>query len=233
VSEADRIAKVYRDPGLRSRSSRWDPNNPGNRAIYAERHALTESLLRERGYLPLRGHRVLEVGSGLGAELASMVEFGASTSDLVGVELLPERVELARQAHPGIEFRAGDAEKLDFPDASFDLVMAITIFTSILDRAVAAGVANEIRRVLKPRGAVLWYDFRYDNPSNRNVRGIGESEVRKMFPGFQGRLHTVTLIPQIARRLGPLTSVLYSALAAVPPLRSHLLGLLQKPNDAV
>jgi len=40
----------------------------------------------------------------------------------------------------------------------------------------------------------------------------------------------VTLLPPLARRLGPATPLAYPVLAALPPLRSHLIGLLRKPR---
>ena len=95
---------------------------------------------------------------------------------------------------------------------------------------MAANVAHEISRVLKPGGAVVWYDFRYDNPQNRNVRGLGQQEVEALFPGHAASLRTVTLLPPIGRRLGPATGLLYPLLSAFPPLRSHLIGLLVKPD---
>jgi len=60
------------------------------------------------------------------------------------------------------------------------------------------------------------------------VRGVSASRVRELFPQLDGRLHPVTLLPPLARRLGPATSTLYPVLGAVPPLRSHLLGVLRK-----
>jgi hypothetical protein len=108
-------------------------------------------------------------------------------------------------------------------------VLAVTVFSSIFDTSMAANVAGEIERVLRPGGALLWYDFRYDNPSNRDVHGVRELEVRRLFPGLDGRLLGLTLLPPLARRLGPMTAVAYPILSRLPPLRSHLLGLLQKP----
>ena len=52
------------------------------------------------------------------------------------------------------DVRQMDAEKLDFPDATFDFVCATSVFTHMLP----AGVANylrEIRRVLRPGGRCL------------------------------------------------------------------------------
>jgi len=194
-----------------------------------ERIAEAERSLREMlGVESLAGRSFLDVGSGSGAELAWFRELGAQESRLVGIDLLPERVEAARLAFPGLEFHAGNAEHLPFPDGAFDLVLAYTVFSSILDAEMAANVGSEIVRVMATGGGLLWYDFRYDSPSNRNVRGVSESRVRQLFPSLRGGLHRVTLLPPLARRLGPLTPIAYPTLSAVPSMRSHLLGLLLK-----
>lgn len=227
MTEAERIAQAYRsrDP---SAIKRWDLGNAGNRRILAERRRLTTQLLERAGWLPLGERQVLDVGSGTGAELAWLREVGARDAGLVGIDLLPERVEAARQSFPGLDFQAGNAERLPFPDSSFDVVVACTLFSSILDEGMAKSVAGEIQRVMRPGGGLLWYDFRYDSPSNPNVRGLGERRVRSLFPDLGGELIRLTLLPPLARRLGPLTPAAYPVLAAIPPLRSHLLGLLRK-----
>lgn len=229
MSEAKRIAQVYREREG-AVGSRYDPRNRGNRLVLEERRSLTRRLLAAAGWLPLGRRRVLDVGSGSGAELAWLLELGASPSRLLGIDLLPERVAAARSVHPQLDFRAGNAERLDFDDCSFDLVMAITLFSSILDASMAANVASEIHRVIKAGGGLLWYDFRYDNPGNRNVRGVPESRVRALFPHLDGNLHSLTVMPPLVRRLGPVTTPAYALLAAVPPLRSHLIGLLRKAS---
>lgn len=142
---------------------------------------------------------------------------------------MPERIALAQESFPDIQFQVGNAEHLAFPGAYFDLVLLYTVFSSILDIRMARNVAQEVSRVLKPGGAIVWYDFRYNNPRNPHVRGLKRAALGALFPDFQFGLHTITLFPPLARRLGPLTSVLYPALAAIPCLRTHYLGLLQKP----
>jgi len=230
VNEADRIAHAYE--GLEERAGgRWDPANRGNQLIVRERRVATTRLLQGAGLLPLGTREVLEVGSGAGGELGWLVELGAAPQHLTGVDLLEDRVALAAKAYPEINFHQGNAEKLEFADASFDLVMAITVFSSIFDGQMAANVASEILRVLRAGGGLLWYDVRYDSLSNRNVRAVTAARVRELFPALQGELTTVTLLPPLARRLGPLTGGAYPLLTHVPPLRSHLLGLLRKPQS--
>ncbi|TME01118.1 MAG: class I SAM-dependent methyltransferase [Chloroflexi bacterium] len=225
MSETERIARAYRERDERA-ATRWDLRNPGNQRILSERRGLVKRLLQRQGWLPLADRRVLDVGSGSGAELAWFRELGASDSHLAGIDLLPERVEAARRAFPRIAFRAGNAEHLPFPDQAFDLVVAYTVFSSILDPEMAANVASEVRRVMRPGGGLLWYDFRYNSPANPNVSGVSADRVRSLFPELSGPLLRVTLLPPLARRLGPLTPLAYPALASMPPLRSHLLGLL-------
>lgn len=169
---------------------------------------------------------MLDIGCGHGGVLASLVDLGAPACNLYGIDLLPDRIEAARRAYPDICFACGNAEHLDFPDAYFDLVLLFTVFSSILDDGMAHNVAREACRVLKPGGAVLWYDFRYNNPWNPRVRGITRQQIHQLFPGLEMHLCTITLMPPLARRLGRLTPVLYPLLAAIPPLRTHYLGLL-------
>ncbi len=210
-------------------TSRWAGSNPGNDRIVQERRDVIVSLLREHGFSELRKGHVLDVGCGYGGVLASLVNLGAQPPDLYGVDLLPDRVEAARREYPEINFTCGNAEQLEFSTAYFELVLILTVFSSILDQGMACNVAREVRRVLKPGGAVLWYDFRYNNPWNRHVQGMGKRKIRLLFPDFKFHLRTLTLFPPLARRLGPFMPVLYPLLATIPPLRTHYLGLLVKP----
>ncbi len=226
MSDSERIARAYHDLEARA-GSRWDRDNPGNQAMLAERRRWTQKLLDKAGLLPLAGKQVLEVGSGTGGELGWLRELGAANEDLVGVDILPDRVAAARRAYPGIRFDHANAERLEFGDESFDLVLALTIFSSIPSDAMARKVASEVTRVIGPKGALLWYDVRYDSASNPNVKAVPAARIRELFPRLKADLHSVTLLPPLARRLGPLTGA-YAALAAMPPLRSHLIGLLRK-----
>jgi SAM-dependent methyltransferase len=228
TDEIDRIARAYRGYEEDHASKRWSLANRGNRAALDERQGAIKQMLAAKGWLPLGKRPVLEVGCGSGAELARTIELGADPHSLVGVDLLAERVASAKEAYPELDLRVANAERLEFSDGRFDIVLALTLFSSIKDPVMARNVAAEIERVLGPGGAVIWYDFRYDNPRNPNVTGMTEARVRALFPHFSGPLRRVTLLPPLARRLGPLTPALYPMLGLAPPLRTHLVGLLVK-----
>jgi ubiquinone/menaquinone biosynthesis C-methylase UbiE len=228
--EIDRLAEVYREyRGDRGFQAKWSSANPGNRAMARERQCWLTRLLKAYDFFPLTERRILDVGCGGGANLASFKDVGASSANLYGVDLMPERIALAKESFPDIQFQVGNAENLVFQSAYFDLVLLYTVFSSILDIRMARNVVQEVSRVLKPGGAIVWYDFIYNNPSNPHVRGLKRPAICDLFREFHIELHKITLFPPLARRLGPLTSVLYMALAAIPQLRTHYLGLLRKP----
>jgi len=230
--EVNRLAKVYQGyRESRSIQTQWDDNNAGNRVILLERQTAIRDRLDSHGYLPLTRRKILDVGCGTGGVLASMVELGAHPHNLHGIDLLSNRIAEARASYPNVHFQCANGEKLEFHDASRDLVLLFTVFSSILDPGMAMNVAREVDRVLKPGGAVLWYDFRYNNPRNPNVRGVRRGRIQDLFPGFTMHLRSITLLPLFARRLGRCTEFMYPLLAAIPLLRTHYLGLLVKPES--
>ena len=82
---------------------------------------------------------------------------------------------------------------------------------------------------LRPGGAVLWYDFTYNNPRNPDVRGVPLRRVQALFP--QGRItaRRVTLAPPLARVLVRVHPALYGLFNSVPWLRTHILCWIEKP----
>ena len=164
--------------------------------------------------------------------LRQFIQWGASPENLAGIELRPEPVLKAQRTSPNLDIRCGSAVQLPWPDRFFDLVCQHTVFTSILDKAMKKKIAMEMSRVLRPGGAVLWYDFMYNNPQNPNVRGIKAGEIRSLFPGYTMHLKRITLAPPIARRIPEsLLSVFYPLFSVVPLLRTHYMGLLISPTS--
>jgi ubiquinone/menaquinone biosynthesis C-methylase UbiE len=104
---------------------------------------------------PLAATEVLEVSCGRGGG-ASFVARTYRPSRLVGVDVSSENVRLARsRAERGIEFRVGNAERLDFADASFDVVLNIGSSHLYDDRT---RFFAEAFRVLRPGGHFLYTD---------------------------------------------------------------------------
>lgn len=203
--------------------------NQGDARIFAERMHEFRRLLELHGPWPLDDQVVLDIGCGHGHDLARLREWGAQGSNLYGVDLSADRIETARRNYPGITFTAGSADQLSFANGHFDLVLMCTLMTSVLVEATAAGIVQEVDRVLKPGGRVIWYDFRYPSPTNRRTRPIGLNEIKEYFKGYRIWGSSTTLLPPLARRLGAFTHTLYPLLRSVPFLRSHYILMLCKP----
>ena len=98
--------------------------------------------------------RVVEVGVGTGLNLP---HYPAGT-DLVGVDLSPDMIELARLRLPAVpagvqvDLRVADAQALDLADESVDAVVCTYALCTTPD---PAAVLTEIRRVLRPRGRLV------------------------------------------------------------------------------
>jgi ubiquinone/menaquinone biosynthesis C-methylase UbiE len=148
------------------------------------------------------GQTLLEVGSGIGVDSIQLAKRGYKVT---AVDLTENALVVARKfaAHRGvdIDFRLGNAEGLDFPDASFDAVYSFGVLhhTPDIERSVA-----EVHRVLRPGGTayVMLYHrdslvnlahrvlrLPYESPVDRNdhcpvVYTFSRGGVRKLFGAF-------------------------------------------------
>lgn len=206
-------------------ASRYAPSEPGELFLRLDRSRVARRLLARSGKMPSSDSRVLEIGCGSGGWLTELLSWGIAPVHLAGIDLDAARVEVAKEALPGVDLRVGDAAALPWPDGDIDLVVISTVFSSILDHEVRAQVAREVVRVLSPQGAVLWYDLRFNNPNNANVEGISARALARLFPELEVVARPCGLMPPLARWLARRSPSLASLAAALPPLRSHLLAV--------
>lgn len=178
--------------------------NPGQLYLIQQRQRELLSLFRREGFESLSDKRILEVGCGSGGVLRELLWIGAKPTLLNGVELLDWRLAEAKTATPNLPLVNADGRYLPYADHSFDLVLQFTVFSSILDEEVKQAIAAEMRRVVRPNGLIVWYDF-WLNPKNKQTRGILPAEIRKLFSDCRCDLRRITLAPPIARRLAPLS----------------------------
>jgi SAM-dependent methyltransferase len=188
-----------------------------------ERQKAMAHMLRKHLTVPLRDARIVEVGCGDGANLLSLLRLGAQPQHLSGCDLLADRVVEARHRMPAaVSIIHGDASRIDVAPGTADVVMQFTVFSSILDDAVQVSVAQSMVQALKPGGAVLWYDFRWNNPSNHDVRGVPMRRVRELFgPGSIREQRRMSLAAPVARTVAKGGPRALSVASAIVPLRSH------------
>jgi SAM-dependent methyltransferase len=227
--ERERITREYlrrdQDKGLHAL---YSPLNQSQICMLQGRQtALARALRSMYGPSLPQGLKVLDLGCGAGGELAKWLELGLEPQNLFGLDILWPRLQNGRHLHPGLNLALADGASMPLGDNTFDLVVQYTVFSSVLDRGVQAQIAREMLRVLKPSGAVLWYDYFMDNPHNDRVRGVRADEIRRLFPGCRVELQRVTLAPPLSRVVAPRSVLLHDLLHALRVLNTHYFALIR------
>lgn len=229
LAEKKRIQEEYARRGREVSKDLYSRWQPATAFMLGERKRVAAAVLYRAGAFPTFDSKCLEVGCGSLGWLGDLITWGVKEENLHGIELDSSRAEHAREILPSADLRVGDASALPWGDGTFDLVIASTVFTSILDHSMRRAVAGEIVRVRRPGGALLWYDFKFNNPKNPHVKKVSRDELRKSFPQLRCEIRSVTLAPPLTRFLAPRSLTLATLLSYIPALRTHLLAVLAKP----
>jgi len=226
MNEPRSVAERY---ARRTDGDRYSVLRPEVWQMLQERQRALLRGLTARGLTELASLRLTEVGCGSGGNLLELLRLGFAPEHLCGLELLPERHAQARQVLPeATPVWLGDALKAPVPEASQDLVLQSTVFSSLLDDSFQQQLAHTMWGWLKPGGHLLWYDFTVNNPRNPDVRGVPLARLRALFPQGQVLAERVTLAPPLARMLCRIHPGLYPVFNAVPWLRTHVLAWARK-----
>lgn len=113
---------------------------------------------------PRSGQRVLDLAAGTGTSSAALAETGAY---VVASDISLGMLMQGRRQQPQLDFVAGDALALPFPDDTFDAVSISYGLRNVEDTEAAL---REMLRVTRPGGRVVIAEF--STPSNRAFRHI-------------------------------------------------------------
>ena len=145
---------------------------------------------RSIGLLDLQpGERVLVVGAGTGADLPYIPE----GVEIVAIDLTPAMVDRIRRRATrlgrAVDAQVGNAQAMEFPDASFDALVLHLILAVVPD---PTGAIREAERVLRPGGRAAVFDKWV--PDDR----------RASLPRRMLNLLANLLATDVTRQLGPL-----------------------------
>jgi arsenite methyltransferase len=118
------------------------------------------------------GERVLDLGSGAGTDSLVAARMVGPEGSVTGIDMTPEMLDKARRSATemgaeNVEFVEGEAEKLPFADASFDVVISNGVIDLIPDKDA---VFSELYRVLVPGGRIQVADVTIQNPVSEEGR---------------------------------------------------------------
>ena len=135
--------------------------NLGQDAVFSEARAYERFMGRwSRDLAPLLvrfaavrdGDTLLDVGSGTGA-LAAALAAAAPSGRVVGIDTAASYVALAQASQEGarVRFQVGDAQRMDFANATFDRTLSLLVVNFIPD---ANRAVEEMKRVTRRGGIV-------------------------------------------------------------------------------
>lgn len=96
--------------------------------------------------LAAEGVRVLELGCGIGSIVNELTDKGCRA---IGTDISNKAIEYGKRKYPNVDLRVAAAEKLDFEDGAFDIVMSFDVIEHLkeVDEHI-----QEVSRVLTDGG---------------------------------------------------------------------------------
>ena len=136
---------------MRTEHSQKDKNNYSNIQKYKCNNPAVKFLLHRfldkivAIVIALDAKRILDAGCGEGAVIQRIKR---SDKDIYveGIDVSRDSLEAASKANPSVPFKIGDINGLDYPENSFDLVIALEVLEHLEDPAKAI---SEMKRVTK------------------------------------------------------------------------------------
>ncbi len=172
--------------------------------------------------------RVLEVGAGAGA---SFEHYPSTVGEVIALEPEPHLREQALRAAASapvpISVREGNASRLPFADAEFDVAVASLVLCTVPDQPRALA---ELLRVIRPGGELRFYEHvRARKPGEARVQDLADAT---FWPRIAGGCHlgrdTAAAIERAGFALESCRRFAFAPAKHVPPA-AHILGIARRP----
>lgn len=177
--------------------------------------------------------RILDVGCGSGAGLLQFLKLGFNPVRMAGVDISYERLEEAGRRLPSADFRCESADRMSFPDETFDVVFESTMFVLMPDDDMATRIAADMIRVTRRNKYIILVEWRYSKPRTKDYAATNNGRIARLFRvGSETSFVTAepgALIPPIGRFLSRrLPSFYFLAQSLLPPAVGQMTTVLRR-----
>lgn len=129
--------------------------------------------------LALKGARILDLGSGSGQDAYALAQLAGAEGEIVGVDMTPEQLALAREyqdwhaekfGYANVSFIEGDIENLqvlNLEPNSFDVIVSNCVINLVADKEAVFRAAYDL---LKPGGELYFADVYADRRLSDDLR---------------------------------------------------------------
>src|SRR5215831_16197332 len=161
--------------------------------------------LRNEALTALRlsaGQKVLDLGCGIGGATFPLAEITGPTGLAAGVDISSAMIEVARSraaGRAGVEFRAGDACAIPYPEGFFDAARSERVFLYLPDRLATI---HEMKRVLKPGGRLVLLDTDVDATGVYSTKPALARKMTSAVAATMPNPNSARDLPALARKAG-------------------------------
>ena len=203
--------------------------NVGDRLIKKERDKeIYQFLINNKSFS--KKNEILDFGCGEGFIMKQLVGWGADQKQLIGVDTSEERIKKAKSRFESLRFLHIN-DKIPFSDNKFTVIVVLTVFSSIVGKSKRLFWAQEIDRVLKRGGVIIFYDMKMNNPFNFKTKKISKNELKHLFKNYSIKTKTITVLPQLSRMISFISPKIYPFLTKLSFLHTHYISELIRENN--
>jgi ubiquinone/menaquinone biosynthesis C-methylase UbiE len=148
------------------------------------------------------GHKVLDLGSGIGGATIPLAEITGPDGLAAGVDISSAMIEVATQrasSSARMEFRVGEACAIPYADKFFDAARCERVFLYLPDRLAAI---HELRRVVKTGGRISLMDTDLDATAVYSKKPALTRKMTSIVASTMPNPNSARELPALARQAG-------------------------------
>lgn len=199
--EAEAIIARYHKRASKDCSPIYNMATPSCYLSSLEKSEHTLKILADNFGCNFISKKYLEVGCGTGTNLCNLISWGVQAENLYGNDVFEPSLNKAKERLPKeVKLQTGNFLDCNYNE-KVDVIIFSTVLSFILDVNFQCACIKYAYDLLNEGGIILLYDFVYDNPKNKDVKGISLKPLIGLLPWKVVKFNRVTLAPPIARRL--------------------------------